>query len=65
MELPRFLPVMDAAKRTGIPEATLRRWLRRDDPPPSVRDGRQAFLEVEGLAKYIKEEERRCKLQRR
>ena len=65
MELPRFMAVTDAAKRTGIPEATLRRWLRRDDPPPSVRDGRQAFLEVEGLAKYIKEEERRCKLQRR
>lgn len=65
MELPRFITVAEAETATGLPQSLLRKWLREDDPPASVRNGNQVLLEVESLSKAIKERERRCMLERK
>ncbi len=63
MDLPTFITVEQAEKATGLPQSLIRKWMRRDEPPPAVPNGRQVFIEVEGLRDFIKEEEKRWKLQ--
>jgi len=50
--LPRMRTISEAAKETGIPQHTLRRWVKAGQIP-AVYSGNRALLNLDRLIEYL------------